>query len=144
MLCVVGMMLAATATPMARHRDGGVSTTVGGEQDALDKTGVGGIPAVGGRSASRSSSVPRRGRPGVDVTRRRAGRKTTRWTPPGDGAAAIASTWQCRPEMPWYAAPAMTGAIRPEESRELFRRFCRTAADSGFRRWAQTIVDSSD
>jgi tRNA(Arg) A34 adenosine deaminase TadA len=50
---------------------------------------------------------------------------------PGDGAAGL--TWQSSPEMPWYTAPTMTGGIRRGESRSLFRRYCQTAPDSGFR-----------
>lgn len=35
----------------------------------------------------------------------------------------------------------MTGGIRREESRELFRRWCATAPDSAMRRWAETLLD---
>jgi len=60
---------------------------------------------------------------------------------PGDGGAAIARGWQASDDAPWFAAPAVQGGIRREESRELFRRFCRTAPDGVIRRWAQTLVD---
>jgi tRNA(adenine34) deaminase len=59
---------------------------------------------------------------------------------PTDGGARIAETWRASPDMPSFAAPAMTGGIRREESRELFRRYCATAPDSGMRRWAQTLL----
>jgi tRNA(adenine34) deaminase len=60
---------------------------------------------------------------------------------PGDGAASVVAGWQPHPDMPWYAAPVVAGGIRQEESRSLFRRYCRTAKDSGFRRWAETLAD---
>jgi tRNA(adenine34) deaminase len=60
---------------------------------------------------------------------------------PTDGGAQIAASWQPSPDMEWFAAPRMTGGIRREESRELFRRYCATAPESGLRRWAQTLVD---
>lgn len=59
---------------------------------------------------------------------------------PTDGGAKIAETWRPSPDMAWFAAPTMVGGIRREESRELFRRYCATAADSGMRRWAQTLL----
>lgn len=59
----------------------------------------------------------------------------------GDGSTAVAARWLSSADTPWYRAPMMTGGIRREDSRELFRRYCRTAADDGFRRWAQTLVD---
>jgi tRNA(adenine34) deaminase len=63
---------------------------------------------------------------------------------PGDGAAGIAARWQPGPDMPWYVAPAIVGGIRRIDSRDQFRRYCLTAADSGFRRWAQTLADLPD
>ena len=63
---------------------------------------------------------------------------------PGDGAAGIAATWQARPQMPWYAAPAITGGVRRDEARDLFRRYCQIAPDCGFRQWAQTLADPSN
>jgi tRNA(adenine34) deaminase len=59
----------------------------------------------------------------------------------GDGSTAIAGRWEPSADTPWYLAPMMNGGIRREDSRELFRRYCRTAPDDGFRRWAQTLVD---
>jgi tRNA(adenine34) deaminase len=63
---------------------------------------------------------------------------------PGDGGASVVAGWQPHPDMPWYAAPVVAGGVRQEESRSLFRRYCRTAKDSGFRRWAQTLADPTD
>jgi tRNA(adenine34) deaminase len=60
---------------------------------------------------------------------------------PADGSAGVAAGWQPSPETPWYRAPMMTGGIRREDSRELLRRYCRTAPEGGFRRWAQTLAD---
>lgn len=60
---------------------------------------------------------------------------------PGDGASAIAAEWRPRsPDMPGYAAPAVTGGIRREQVREQFRRYCGTVTDSGMRRWAATLA----
>lgn len=64
---------------------------------------------------------------------------------PADGASAIATRWQpVSLDFPGYAAPAMTGGILRHDSRELFRRYCRLAPESGFRSWAQTIADLTD
>lgn len=62
---------------------------------------------------------------------------------PGDGGAAIADGWRASEDMPWFAAPVVVGGIRREESRDLLRRYCATAPESGTRRWAQTLVDPS-
>lgn len=59
----------------------------------------------------------------------------------GDGSTGVAGRWEPSPDTPWYRAPMMTGGIRREDSRELFRQYCRTAPDDGFRRWAQALVD---
>lgn len=63
---------------------------------------------------------------------------------PGDGGAGIAANWQPSSDTPWFAVPSMVGGIRREESRELFRRYCASAPESGMRRWAQTLVDLPD
>ncbi|GAB3829898.1 nucleoside deaminase [Dactylosporangium cerinum] len=63
---------------------------------------------------------------------------------PGDGAAGIAASWRPGPGMAWYEAPAMRGGIRRAESRELFRRYSATAADSPLREWARTVADLPD
>jgi tRNA(adenine34) deaminase len=60
---------------------------------------------------------------------------------PGDGGSEIAATWRPSRDLAWFVAPAVTGGVRREESRALFRRYCATASDSGMRRWAQTLVD---
>jgi tRNA(adenine34) deaminase len=60
------------------------------------------------------------------------------------GELPIGLRWQSSPEMTWYAAPTMTGGIRREERRSLFRRYCQSAPDSGFRRWAHTLVAPGD
>ncbi|WP_222105948.1 nucleoside deaminase [Catellatospora sichuanensis] len=60
---------------------------------------------------------------------------------PGDGAAVL-GTW--RPEtgdLPGYAVPVLVGGVRRAEARELFRRYCDQAPDSGMRRWARTLLD---
>lgn len=64
---------------------------------------------------------------------------------PSDGAAGIARAWQ--PEstsLEGYAAPTMIGGLLRPESRELFRQYCRTAPESGYRRWAQSVADLPD
>ncbi|MEY9930580.1 tRNA(adenine34) deaminase [Catenulispora sp. GP43] len=64
---------------------------------------------------------------------------------PADGASAIAPHWQpASLDLPGYAAPAMTSGILRRESRELFRRYCRTAPEGGFRGWAQSIGNLPD
>jgi tRNA(adenine34) deaminase len=64
---------------------------------------------------------------------------------PADGAARIAAEWPAEnPGLPGYLAPDMTGGVHREEARDQFRRYCRQAADSGLRRWAQTLADLPD
>lgn len=64
---------------------------------------------------------------------------------PADGASAIARSWNpASTDLPGYTAPTMIGGILRNHSRELFRRYCRSAPESGFRRWAQTIADLPD
>jgi tRNA(adenine34) deaminase len=64
---------------------------------------------------------------------------------PGDGAATIARSWlPADTSLPGYAAPEITGGIHRLESRALFQRYCRTAPESGLRRWAQTLADRPD
>lgn len=61
---------------------------------------------------------------------------------PADGAAGIAESWDPpSTDLPGYAAPVMVGGLLRAECREQFRRYCATAPESGFRRWAQTLVD---
>lgn len=59
---------------------------------------------------------------------------------PGDGAAGVAAGWQPHDSTPWFRAPSMVGGVRGEQCRELFRRYCQVAPESGFRRWAETLV----
>ena len=59
---------------------------------------------------------------------------------PQDGGAAVAARRRGGPEPAWFVTPAMTGGIRREESRDLFRRWCATAPDSTMRRWAETLL----
>jgi tRNA(adenine34) deaminase len=59
---------------------------------------------------------------------------------PADGGAGVAATWAPSPDLPWYRAPAMTGGLRREQVRDQFRRYCERAPDSGFRRWAATLL----
>ena len=60
---------------------------------------------------------------------------------PQDGGAAVAAQRRAGPEPSWFATPVMTGGIRREESRDLFRRWCATAPDSTMRRWAETLLN---
>jgi len=63
---------------------------------------------------------------------------------PADGGSTIARAWPTSPDLPWYTAPAMTGGIHRARVRDQFRRYCAQATDSGFRRWARTLVDLPD
>jgi tRNA(adenine34) deaminase len=63
---------------------------------------------------------------------------------PGDGGAGIATNWHNSPDSPFFRTPAMTGGVRRAQARDQFRRYCATAPDSGFRTWAQTLVDLPD
>ena len=60
---------------------------------------------------------------------------------PADGGAAVVAGWPRSADLPWYVPPAITGGLRREQVRDQFRRYCAAAPDSGFRRWAQTLVD---
>jgi tRNA(adenine34) deaminase len=61
---------------------------------------------------------------------------------PADGAASIAADWNpAGHDLPCYRPPAVTGGIRRPECLDQFRRYCATVPDSGYRRWAQSIVD---
>jgi tRNA(adenine34) deaminase len=63
---------------------------------------------------------------------------------PSDGGTSIAANWHPSTDTTWFAAPSMVGGIRREESRDLFRRYCASAPESGMRRWAQSLVDLPD
>ncbi|GAA1653922.1 hypothetical protein GCM10009828_099110 [Actinoplanes couchii] len=59
---------------------------------------------------------------------------------PADGGAAVAAAWPANPDLPWYVAPVITGGHHRDLVRDQFRRYCDRAPESGFRRWAQTLV----
>lgn len=63
---------------------------------------------------------------------------------PADGGAAIAAQRRGHPEPPWFATPAVTGGIRREESRDLFRRWCATAPPGPMRDWAESLLGPRD
>lgn len=63
---------------------------------------------------------------------------------PDDGAAGVAATWQPGVGTRWHQAPAVFGGIRRAESREQFRRYSATAADSPLRDWARRIAELPD
>jgi tRNA(adenine34) deaminase len=63
---------------------------------------------------------------------------------PADGGSTIATRWPISDDLPWYAPPKIVGGIRRAEVRDQFRRYCSRASESGFRRWAQTLVELSD
>ncbi len=60
---------------------------------------------------------------------------------PADGASGVAAGWQRSPDLPWYGPPRMVGGLHREAVRDQFRRFCESAPDSGYRRWARTLAD---
>ncbi|WP_433728783.1 nucleoside deaminase [Actinoplanes sp. CA-051413] len=59
---------------------------------------------------------------------------------PADGGSAVAATWPTSPDLPWYAAPTITGGIRRAEVQDQFRRYRDRAPASGLRSWADTLV----
>ncbi|MDI6099563.1 deaminase [Actinoplanes sp. NEAU-A12] len=63
---------------------------------------------------------------------------------PADGGSAVAATWPASPDLPWYAAPAITGGIRRAEVRDQFRRYRDRVPESGFRRWADSLAALPD
>jgi tRNA(adenine34) deaminase len=63
---------------------------------------------------------------------------------PGDGGAGIAAQWPNSPDTPFFRKPRMTGGIRRTQARDQFRRYCASAADSGFKNWARTLADLPD
>ena len=64
---------------------------------------------------------------------------------PGDGAHALLTGWRPGPGMEWYTVPAITGGVRRNECRDLYRRWCDTApAVSGFRHFAETMAGLPD
>jgi tRNA(adenine34) deaminase len=63
---------------------------------------------------------------------------------PADGGSTIVASWPGSDDLPWYTPAKMVGGIRRAEVRDQFRRYCSRAPESGFRRWAQTLVDLPD
>ena len=63
---------------------------------------------------------------------------------PADGGSKIVATWPISEDLPWYAPPKMIGGIKRTEVREQFRRYCASAPESGFRRWAETLVKRAE
>lgn len=63
---------------------------------------------------------------------------------PGDGGAGIAAQWRNSPDTPFFQVPTMTSGIRRAQARDQFRRYCASAADSGFKTWARTLADLPD
>jgi tRNA(adenine34) deaminase len=63
---------------------------------------------------------------------------------PVDGGAAVARERRRGAEPAWFATPAMTGGIRREESRDLYRRWRATAPPGPMRDWADTLLEGGD
>lgn len=59
---------------------------------------------------------------------------------PGDGGAWIARQWRPEGAVAWFRPPAIIAGVGAQESRELFRRYCRQAPPSPMRDWALTLV----
>jgi tRNA(adenine34) deaminase len=58
---------------------------------------------------------------------------------PVDGGERIAR--QRRADEPaWFATPAITGGVRREESRDLYRRWFESAPPGPMRDWAETLI----
>jgi tRNA(adenine34) deaminase len=60
---------------------------------------------------------------------------------PVDGGAAIARQRRGPDEPKWFATPAMTGGIRREESRDLYRRWYGSAPPGPMRDWVETLIN---
>jgi tRNA(adenine34) deaminase len=60
---------------------------------------------------------------------------------PADGGALIAAGWKTHPTMPWFAAPIMTAGVRRAQARDQFRRYIDTADESGYAKWARSVLD---
>ncbi|MEU8655884.1 nucleoside deaminase [Actinoplanes philippinensis] len=63
---------------------------------------------------------------------------------PADGGSRLAATWPVSPDLPWYRGPQMVGGIHRARVRDQFHRFCQSAPESGFRRWAKTLARLPD
>ena len=59
---------------------------------------------------------------------------------PVDGGVKVAEERRGGQEPHWFATPKITGGIRREESRALYRRWCATAKPGPMRDWAVTLL----
>lgn len=62
---------------------------------------------------------------------------------PGDGGSSIAGSWVGSADAPQFTAPRVVGGVQRAVVQEQFRRYARTAAESGLTRWARTLADLS-
>jgi tRNA(adenine34) deaminase len=64
---------------------------------------------------------------------------------PSDGAAALFSQWSRRSDLfPGYSVPPVTGGVRRDEARELFRAFvARPGPHDGYWQWARHLAELS-
>ncbi len=62
---------------------------------------------------------------------------------PADGGAAVADQRRGPGEPDWFATPRMTGGIRREESRDLYRRWYAAAPPGRMRDWALTLIEGA-
>jgi tRNA(adenine34) deaminase len=64
---------------------------------------------------------------------------------PGDGGVAALAGWRPGSTMEWYALPqVIVGGLRRAECRDLYRRYCETAPQSGFLDWAREMAGLPD
>ena len=60
---------------------------------------------------------------------------------PSDGAAGVPAAWQpTAPDADFCRIPPLTGGIHRARCLDQFRRYVRTAPDSGFKTWAQGLA----
>ncbi len=60
---------------------------------------------------------------------------------PGDGAAGVGAVWRpAAPDADFCRIPPLTGGIHRARCLDQFRRYVRTAPDSGFKTWAQSLA----
>jgi tRNA(adenine34) deaminase len=60
---------------------------------------------------------------------------------PVDGGAEIARRRRGPDEPEWFATPELTGGIRREESRDLYRRWYASAPPGPMREWVETLIN---
>jgi tRNA(adenine34) deaminase len=64
---------------------------------------------------------------------------------PSDGAAGVPAAWQpAAPDADFCRIPPLTGGIHRARCLDQFRRYVRTAPDSGFKSWAQGLASLPD